>query len=600
MATPTFILPSAPTYTEGFVNGLNVYPNPTNFVANQVPFTRATTATRTNAAGLIELTPYNLLSRSEQFENVVWGKNTLTYNSLVTAPNGTLTALNYSTGGNFSYGLQVGTIIPNAYYTTSVYLKYTSGVGSILVRFSDGSSINFISVTANLINGTIGAISYQGNGANGSASIQSVGNGWYRVILSGTLNVASAGLIFTNGTLGATTFSVWGAQLVEGTAALPYQLTETRLNRPRVDFSLGGCPNLLLEPQRTNLALYSEQLDDASWTKLAATITANATASPSGIINADKIVESNTTASHGILRSVTTVASTYNVSFYAKAAERSCIQWNNQVTLEYVNFDLINGVVGSNSGVTNAEIKSVGNGWYRCSFNFVSTVVGTAGFIRLVIVTSATSARLENYLGNGTSGLFVWGAQFELGAYPTTYVPTTAATVTRNTDTFTLSNVFTNNMISSAGGTWFVDLRNNLGLSRDAFSSGLYLSDAGFLISFLLRNDGGPNSRLRLQKRVGGVETPLLTTSTNTCKIAIKWNGSTADVFENGIKVVAATSFTGTAMENLVGLAGDVPKIINSMALWNTPLTDDELEVITGTAFDTYALMASNYNYILQ
>jgi hypothetical protein len=155
-------------------------------------------------------------------------------------------------------------------------------------------------------------------------------------------------------------------------------------------------------------------------------------------------------------------------------------------------------------------------------------------------------------------------------------------------------------MISSAGGTWFVDLRNNLGLSRDAFSSGLYLSDAGLLISFLLRNDGGPNSRLRLQKRVGGVETPLLTTSTNTCKIAIKWNGSTADVFENGIKVVSATSFTGTAMENLVGLAGDVPKIINSMALWNTPLTDDELEVITGTAFDTYALMASNYNYILQ
>jgi hypothetical protein len=228
-----------------------------------------------------------------------------------------------------------------------------------------------------------------------------------------------------------------------------------------------------------------------------------------------------------------------------------------------------------------------------------------AGFRYTLTGVASSTTLIEFRVGGGVGGVDIADVtlsmpQVEAGAYPTSYIPTQAASVTRNADSFALSNVFTNNMISSAGGTWFMELRNNLGLSRDAFSSGLYLSDSGFLSSFLFRNDGVPNSRLRLQKRVGGVETALYTTSTNTCKIAIKWNGSTADVFENGIKVVSATSFTGTAMENLVGLAGDVPKIINSMALWNTPLTDDELEVITGEGFDTYALMASNYNYILQ
>jgi hypothetical protein len=62
----------------------------------------------------------------------------------------------------------------------------------------------------------------------------------------------------------------------------------------------------LLEPQRTNLVLRSEEFDNASWGKINATITANATASPSGVINADKIVESNTTTFHGIIINITT------------------------------------------------------------------------------------------------------------------------------------------------------------------------------------------------------------------------------------------------------------------------------------------------------
>jgi hypothetical protein len=589
MATPTFILPSAPTYTEGFVNGLNVYPNPTNFVANQVPFTRATTATRTNAAGLIELVPYNLLSYSEQFDNALaWGKfNASITANTTTAPNGTLAAdkLIPNTISGIHNVNRLLTFTASTTYTTSVYAKKAEYSA---LRINYISSANtFVSVNLDT-----GVIANAGGTIYLSSSITDVGDGWYRITMTFTPPIGTSSLSFiVENPVGTISFTgddtsgiyLWGAQLVEGTDALPYQLTETRLNRPRVDFSLGGCPNLLLEPQRTNLSLFSEQLDDASWTKSNATVTANATTSPSGITNADKIVELATSAFHGILRSVNTVVSTYNVSFYAKAAERSFIQWNNQVTTEYVNFDLINGVVGLNSGVTNAEIKSVGNGWYRCSFNFVPTVVGTAGYMRLIIVTSAASVRLENYLGNGTSGLFVWGAQFELGAYPTSYIPTTSASVTRNTDTFTLSNVFTNNLISSAGGTWFVELRNNVQLVADNSVSNIWLgTSSGGPFSngtFMLRQGGG-NQRTNIWKYTGGVATSLFETTSNTSKISIKWNGTTADVFVNGVKVVDSTSFNFTAMEFLNAFGGR-NLFINSMALYNTPISDAECIAIT-------------------
>jgi hypothetical protein len=61
----------------------------------------------------------------------------------------------------------------------------------------------------------------------------------------------------------------------------------------------------------------------------------------------------------------------------------------------------------------------------------------------------------------------------------------------------------------------------------------------------------------------------------------MKWNGSTADVFVNGTKVVSATSFTATNMEFLNGQGTDVPKFISQMDLFPTPLTDAECIALT-------------------
>jgi hypothetical protein len=108
----------------------------------------------------------------------------------------------------------------------------------------------------------------------------------------------------------------------------------------------------------------------------------------------------------------------------------------------------------------------------------------------------------------------------------------------------------------------------------------LTLGDAGGNNGFRLRNNGTPNTQLRLQKVVGGTASDLFTLTTSTVKIAIKWNGSTCDVFVNGIKEVLASAFTPTILENLTSVP-QVPIYINEIALFPTPLSDAECITLT-------------------
>ena len=352
--------------------------------SGDLSFTRSSDGTRINSQGFVETVPWNLLQQSENFPNAVWGKATLTFNSTVTAPNGTSTAQNYSTGGAFSYALQVVPITSGEYYTSSCYLKYTSGVGSIAIRYTDGSSVNFISVTANLINGTIGSVSYGGNGANGTATITSVGDGWYRVTVSGTLTIANAGFIVSNLALGATTFSVWGAQLNIGSTAKPYFPTTDRLNVPRLTYQNwgGGCPSLLLEPQSTNLCTYSEEFSDASWSKLnGASVTANTAISPDGTQNADTLTFTSTADSR-VEKTIggLTSGATYTWSVYLRVA----------------------------SGTLSCRL-------YGIDATSGTAITVTDQWVRYIITQNASgTTRFPAIVGNGVAGsVFAWGAQFE-------------------------------------------------------------------------------------------------------------------------------------------------------------------------------------------
>jgi hypothetical protein len=563
--------------------------------------TRATTATRVNAAGLVELVPYNLLQYSEMFSNAIWTKSGSTISAnTTTAPNGTLTAdtLIENTANTTHQIFQSITsgITGANQYTATLYVKqYSTSNRNIALRIQD-NAFTFGGVIA-VFNPATGALVTSSTTLSGVivSTSSTLVNGFYRIAVTFTIASSTAfryDVVLYNGTSnsylgdGVSGVNIWGTQLNEG-GLLDYQMTETRLNIPRLDYSLGSCPNILLEPQRTNLALRSEEFDNVSWVKNASSVTANSAISPSGIQNADTLTADGTLNFHTIIQSGSATSGvTYTHSIYAKKNTNNFIQLFGTGTIYttstiFANFDLNLGVVGSVGAGATATITSVGNGWYRCTMTATATFTTTGGVIIPCLVSSATSPRAEaNTL---TTSVFIWGAQLEAGAYQTSYIPTSSASVTRNADVISRGNIFTNGLVTASGGTWFVDLRNNLSRVRDNGSNGLFLSSTstgsgGDTLGF--QSTGGA-VRMSVFRRISGTFASLFTLTTDNAKVAIKWNGTTADVFVNGVKVVTATSFTATNLDFLSGLAADVPKNINSMALFPTPLTDTQCIALT-------------------
>ena len=517
--------------------------------------TRATTATRVNAAGLVELVPYNLFTYSEQFNNVAWGKlagSSVTANQAI-APNGTMTADLITEGA--SVLVYNTTLYPAGTYTQSYYAK--KGTGDIFGMYFGAS----YTARFNLTTGTVISTT------NTTASITNVGNGWYRCIATATPVLEFFGGISYANTTGANIFA-WGAQLVQGTSALDYQMTETRLNIPRLDYSLGSCPNILLEPQRTNVLLNTIFSGSGStptnWTQPIATGTSALTTSTIGV-GAQACNQSATLQRPFLSQSFTLLANTtYSYSIY----------------IESISGGLPNENILLASGLPSGATAT----YFLNGVSVSPSAAAVVGRLSIVIVVSSTGGSVGFRCGIGSSGavsgtLLFSRPQLEAGAYATSYIPTTSASVTRNADVITRNNIFTNGLITASGGTWFVDLRNNIPRIRDAFSSIRLIRPIAPFEGILIGTSAS-NARAVIIKNIANTFTTLYTTTTDTTKIAIKWNGTTADVFVNGTKVVSATSLPFLDL-NEFGNGVNMIATINSMALFPTPLTDGEMSMLT-------------------
>ena len=223
------------------------------------------------------------------------------------------------------------------------------------------------------------------------------------------------------------------------------------------------------------------------------------------------------------------------------------------------------------------SIQKLKNGWFRCSLQATSAVNNTFK------IALTDSNGLKDYLGDGTSGMYFFGAQREDASYITSYIPTTNATVTRTLDQFTRNNIYTNNIVTSNGGTWLIELLDTKALIRDSVGTLFLGSDTTYNNgdSFSIRANAGFAENLTIEKYVSSVRTGLYGLISTNNKILFKWNGATADVFVNGVKVVTSTVFTGTILENLNGSGNDVPKNIKQIALWSKPLTDAKCIALT-------------------
>jgi hypothetical protein len=558
-------------------------------------FFRAGSATKTASNGLIEDVPYNLFQYSEEFSNGYWGKTsgTLTPN-VTTAPDGTLTAdlftktVSVNTVSNIN---RTSTTFYLGIVTISLYVK--KNVGDLVgIRLVSGTQFNY--------NFTTGAFS-DVQGTLLAYGADDVGNGWRRLYLTANTSVAVNPFLLNMfaASLNDSVY-VWGAQFDKGYIR-PYVKTTDRANIPRLDYTLGSCPTIEIEPSRTNLITFSEDMTQTSvYTLTEVSISANQIVAPDGNTTADKVIPSAVNGNHRIRLSgygYNATSSTITVSVFAKKGELTKFRLGLSASAAIgALFDLDTGTF-TNISTGVGRITSYPNGWYRCS------VTGTAGSVADSLLTDNSGNVV--FAGNGTDGLYLWGWQFEQwpGAlttsvfYATSYIPTYGTTVTRANEALALSNLVTNNIVSATGGTWFVHIVDNIPITREAATPvdrGLFIGDtgAGSSNSILIRRVvSGTLLRASVAKSISGTTTGnVYTTSANEVKLVIRYNIGVAgsfDVFENGVKVVTANAFTGNSPLTYIGTrtvssVSESPFTnIKSMALFNTQLSDAQCLALT-------------------
>jgi hypothetical protein len=216
-------------------------------------------------------------------------------------------------------------------------------------------------------------------------------------------------------------------------------------NVPRLDFDpmTLACKGLLIEEQRTNLLLWSEDFSNSAWVKSGATITANAATAPDGAVTADKLVEDSALGNHYATEAFASfvTGTAYTVSVYVKAGERNffSIQCSAIAATGGIIFNLLTGAAvtaygGASLGM--ASVTDAGGGWWRLIITFSSVLTGSSNLYMSVRSTNSTSA----YTGDGASGLYLWGVQLVASAGGSSYIPTTSAQATRAADAMLLSS----------------------------------------------------------------------------------------------------------------------------------------------------------------
>jgi hypothetical protein len=259
------------------------------------------------------------------------------------------------------------------------------------------------------------------------------------------------------------------------------QIQTAAINAPRFDHNpvTGESLGLLVEEQRTNLLLRSEEFDDASWTLGQTSVSANVTESPTASLTADKLIENTNSSTHLVQQIVThTSGVAYTISCFVKAAERTffSLAFGAGFTggTQANSFFDLSGVTTPTPGAT---IVSLGNGWFRCSF----TITATASASSAVQFRLATSTSVANYTGDGTSGLFLWGAQLEAGAFPTSYIPTGASAATRAADVCSISGSNFSSWYRQDEGTVFCRLSTSPQENSTLFAWTLYENEGNYL-----------------------------------------------------------------------------------------------------------------------
>ena len=348
----------------------------------------------------------------------------------------------------------------------------------------------------------------------------------------------------------------------------------------------------MLEKQSTNVVPYSEDFTNAAWVTDGLTVSSNSAVSPDGTQNADKLVSNNASGNKFIYQ-VDTVASgtAYTLSAYFKSSEYTYAYFRiGGVTGNpYVIYNLTNQSLVSTSGSVTHSIQSFGNGWYRINLTVTTTSTVVAPVFSFLPTTGYTidANNLPQYTGNGVNGGFIWGAQIEASAYPTSYIPTTSTSVTRLADTCYKTGI--SSLIGQTEGTIYAEIKVTKLLGADSRYI-FHLSDGTANNRIYIAFSGANSNVLRARIFSGGtlqcsINSSALT-STGTYKLAMAYKNNDIVFYINGIQIGTDTSATIPTCSkvdlghNQAG-AAQFNDGINNANIWKTRLTNTELEQLT-------------------
>lgn len=332
-------------------------------------------------------------------------------------------------------------------------------------------------------------------------------------------------------------------------------------NVPRLDYLGSTCPKLQLEPSRTNLLQRSSEFGTSPWATAAATITADSVTSPDGTTNADTLTASGTgVQSHNVRQLISTTSGTvYAFSVFVKKGNTDWImlRHDNGGTLNY--FNINTGTKGSADA--SATIVPYGNGWYRCTVFHTGTGSNGPEIYLAVQNGSNTFEAAGQYA-------YIYGAQYEAGAYATSYIPTTTAAVTRLADTMSKTLVNSNSNFSlfleldeaplaNGSGDWLA-LAPSTALGR-AF---MYSNSFGFADAY------GAAASVVDQRKFAWTQI----------------SSTTAKVFSNGVLRSTGTGGSYSNPFNLFSINAnylDKPVRIKQIIFFDAPITDAQAIELT-------------------
>ena len=522
-----------------------------------------------------------------------------------TAPDGTMTAERIVPNAvSAPHGVYRSTsVVGLAAYTQSVYVKAD---GLTWFYMTEANSLT-ASAWFDVANGIVGTVSGTGSP---SASIENVGNGWFRCVMRfTTLSAQTLANIQVRPTSGNGVFSfagdgingllAWGAQATEGSSLTPYLPTTTAAitqgqiaaagsNVPRFenDPITGEARGLLIEVGATNLQLYSADITNGS-ARTNITFGATKITAPDGTTSGE-LVSATTTGATSLRGSTHTIAGTNATgSIFIKQGSLAVVQFwiidsTTSTTILSGTYTFATKATTVVSGTGTMTATDVGNGWVR---------------IALSVTTFVSGNNLRFFYGfNGgtaTAGdsFYLWGVQIEQQSFASSYIPTTTATVARGADNALMTGTNFSSWYNQAEGTIYAETLVTSTLGGGQLAASVYQNSSTYL-DIGQGTATSASGTTRFYIRTGGVDQAVLDrilsplTLYASARMAGAYRTNDAAYTLNGLSVVtdATVTLPSAPIELRLGQQQAVTtssRLIRRLVYWPTRLPDATLQVLT-------------------